>query len=49
VEIMKEKEIEKIKRQLALPSEEELAKLVSLLLNLLARILHALDVVIILC
>ncbi|CAB3983536.1 Hypothetical predicted protein [Paramuricea clavata] len=29
VEIMKEKEIEKIKRQLALPSEEELAKLPS--------------------
>ena len=28
VEIMKEKEIEKIKRQLQLPSEEELAKLV---------------------
>ena len=30
VEIMKQKEIEKIKRQLQLPSEEELAKLVSI-------------------
>lgn len=29
VEMMKNKEIEKIKRQLQLPSEEELAKLVS--------------------
>ena len=29
VEILKEKEIEKIKKKLQLPSEEELAKLVS--------------------
>ena len=29
VEILKEKEVEKIKKQLQLPSEEELAKLVS--------------------
>jgi hypothetical protein len=41
VEMMKEKEIEKIRRQLQQPSEEELAKLVSLpFLQGLANILH---------